>query len=230
MDPSVLKVYQCPYPKIRLGKEYDGGYVIAYMAYIGYRLMLAGGIENDISFEEDFVKKFNVRCVAFDGTINKLPKENTAIEFVKKNIGYENTEQVTNVHDLINAHENIFVKMNIAGGEIPWIKSLSDEQMNKFDQIVIEFHSPFSDNEIDVFDKINKNHVLVHFHGNNCCGTRIHKDVEIPNVFECTYLHKKFFVTPPQLNSDTIPGNLDMKNTSNPEIYIDYPPFVHKPS
>jgi hypothetical protein len=99
--------------------------------------------------------------------------------------------------------------------------------MNKFEQIVMEFHHPFSEREIDVFDKINKSHYLVHFHGNNCCGVRNHYGVIIPNVFECTYLHKKYFTDKPELNTDLIPGNLDMKNTGNDEIYINYPPFVN---
>jgi hypothetical protein len=117
--------------------------------------------------------------------------------------------------------------MDIEGGEIPWIKSLSDEQMNKFEQIVIEFHAPFSKNEIDVFEKINRNHYLIHFHGNNCCGVRNHKGVDIPNVFECTYLNKKHFSNKPGLSKELIPSNLDMKNTRKDEIYINYPPFVN---
>jgi hypothetical protein len=118
--------------------------------------------------------------------------------------------------------------MDIEGGEIPWIKSLSDEQMNKFSQIVMEFHNPFSNEEIDVFDKINKNHILVHFHGNNCANTIIYKNLTMPSVFECTYLHKKFFVNPPKLNASLIPSPLDMPNNNVvKEIFIDYPPFVH---
>jgi hypothetical protein len=228
MDPSVLTVYKCPYPKIRLGKDFDGGYIIADISNVKYEILIAGGIEGDISFEEDFVMKYNIKCLAFDGTINSLPKENSQIDFIKKNIGSDNTTEYTNLHDIININRNIFIKMDIEGGEISWIKSLSNEQMDRFDQIVMEFHNPFSDNEIEVFEKINNNHVLVHFHGNNCCGTRMHRSIEIPNIFECTYLHKKYFTEPPQLNTDLIPGILDMTNTNNKEIYIDYPPFVHK--
>ena len=94
----------------------------------------------------------------------------------------------------------------------------------------MEFHVPFSDKEIDVFDKINKTHYLIHFHGNNCCGVRNHMGVNIPNVFECTFLHKRYFTNVPDLNSDLIPSNLDMKNTRNDEIFINYKPFVHRPS
>ena len=228
MNPSVLTCYKSPFTKCRLGKDYDGGYIIAEIPNIKYTTLLAGGIENDISFEEDFIKKYTVdNAYAFDGTINNLPKEISKITFIKKNIGFENTEKLTNIHDIIDANECIFVKMDIEGGEIPWIKSLSDEQMNKFEQIVMEFHCPFSNTEIEVFDKINKNHYLIHFHGNNNCGIRNHNNVYIPNVFECTYLHKKHFTNIPELNKDLIPSILDMRNTGYDEININYPPFVN---
>ena len=230
MNPSVLTVYKSPFPKIRLGKDFDGGYIIADIPNVNYSLLIAGGICDDISFEEEFVKKYpNSKCIALDGTINNLPSENENenITFIKKNIGFENSDTVTNLNDIINENKDIIVKIDIEGAEIPWIKSLSDNQINKFEQLVMEFHFPFTDNEINVFDKINKNHYLIHFHGNNCCGTRVHNGVVIPNVFECTYLHKKHFTSVPELNTDAIPGVLDMKNTGNDEIYINYPPFVN---
>jgi hypothetical protein len=228
MEPSVLTVYESPFPKKRLGRDNDGGYIIIEIPDIKYSVLLSGGISNDISFEEDFVMKYNVKCLAFDGTIQSLPKENRNIEFIKKNIGFKTTEKTTNLHDIINNYEGIFVKMDIEGHEIDWLKSLTDEQLNKFEQIVIEFHSPFTQKEIIIFDMINKNHILVHFHGNNCCGTHIHKGVIIPIVFECTYLHKKYFNSQVQLNREIIPSQLDMKNVRQfSEIFIDYPPFVN---
>lgn len=229
INNSVLTVYKSPFSKLRLGRDNDGGYIITEIPNINYKTLLVGGINDDISFEEDFIGKYpNLKTFACDGTINNLPKENNKITFIKKNIGFENTSELTNLHDIINENESIFVKMDIEGGEIPWIKSLNNEQMNKFEQIVMEFHYPFSDNEIDVFDKINKNHYLIHFHGNNCGGVRNHKGIIIPDVFECTYLHKKYFTNTPKLNTDLIPSNLDMKNdASKDDIYIDYPPFVN---
>jgi hypothetical protein len=228
MDPSVLTVYKSPFPKVRLGKDFDGGYVIADIPNVNYSLLLACGICNDISFETDFLNKYpNTTCYAYDGTINMLPQQNNKIIFVKKNIGYENDNNTTNLNDMIYTNTGIFIKMDIEGSEIPWLKTLSNQQLNKFEQIVLEFHFPFNDNEKNVFDKINKNHYLVHFHGNNCCGTRLHNDVIIPNVFECTYLHKKYFTSVPELNTDPIPGVLDMKNMYHDEIYINHPPFVN---
>ena len=229
MNPSDLTVYKSPFPKIRLGRDYDGGYVIADIPNIEYDMLLAGGISNDISFEEDFTNKYKDSiCFAFDNTISSLPKQSPNIIFIKQNIGNENNKDVTNLNDLIHVSDCLFIKMDIEGGEFPWLKCLTNKQLNKFEQIVMEFHFPFTDYEKDVFNKINKNHILIHFHGNNCCGVRNHMGVNIPNVFECTYLHKKYFVNKPELNTDLIPGILDMKNIDKDEIFIDYPPFVNK--
>jgi hypothetical protein len=228
MDPNVLTVFKSPFPKIRLGKDNDGGYVICDIPNVKYEILITGGVDDDISFEKDFTNRYNTKCIAFDGTVN-LNEKNENILFVKKNISYVNGENETNLHDLINENKNIFIKMDIEGWEIPWIKSLSLDQMSKFEQIVMEFHDPYSHREIEVFDKLNTTHFLVHFHGNNGCGTRNHRNVIMPNVFECTYLNKKYFLDSVDLNTDKIPSVLDMKNIlKNEEIFITYPPFVHK--
>lgn len=228
MNPQVLTVYKSPFNKKRVGKNNDGGYIIVEIPDVNYDLFLAGGIAYDVSFEEHFLSLYpSVKAYAFDGTINSLPKEIPQLNFVKKNIGDVETDKITNIHSIINEYNNIFVKMDIEGGEVPWIKSLDDKMLNKFDQIVIEFHNPFYAKEIEMFNKINKNHYLIHFHANNCCGVRKHQNVVIPNIFECTYLHKKYFTTVPEKNKEPIPGPLDMKNTKNDEIFINHPPFVN---
>ena len=193
MDPIDLTTYKSPFEKIRLGKVFDGGYIIANIPNV-YSLIISGGILDDISFENDFINKYNVKCVAFDGTIDALPGCNNDITFFKKNISNENNSTTTNLHDIIDSNTSLFLKMDIEGWEIPWIKSLTNDQMNKFEQMVIEFHNPFSKKEKDIFKKINKTHYLIHFHPNNCCGVVNHHGVIIPKYFECTYVHKKYFI------------------------------------
>lgn len=230
IELSALTVFECPFPILRLGKMYDGGYVIADIPNIIYKTFLTGGIDGDSSFEEAFINKYpDVKCFAFDGTINHMPLENSSITFIKKNIGAENNDTVTNLHEYINNNSSIFVKMDIEGGEIPWINSLSEDQVNKFEQIVIEFHFPYTESEIEVFKKINKNHVLIHFHGNNGAELRIHKGVVVPDVFECTYVHKKYFQSRLKLNTTPIPSFIDMENCPpRGDHILNYPPFVHQ--
>lgn len=230
MDPRVLTVYKSPFPKKRLGRNFDGGYVITEIPDIEYSILLGCGIGDDISFEEDFIDKYpNVKSYLFDGTVHKLPTDKENFTFIKKNIDNFNDNNTTNMHDIIDNNDNIFLKMDIEGAEIPWLKGISYQQMNKFKQIVMEFHWPFSDKEIDAFNKINNTHYLIHFHGNNNAGTRNHNGVIIPEVFECTYLHKKYFGLYPEFNTEPIPSGFDMSNSKDAsDIYIDYPPFVFK--
>ncbi len=246
LDTKVLTVYKSPFSKIRLGKDYDGGYIIADIPDVDYSLLISGGISDDISFEEDFCDKYsNVKCFAYDASTQISSSKNKNIVIKKKYIGNTNRPGFTNLHNLINDRkENIFLKMDIEGGEIPWLKCLSNEQLNKFSQIAIEFHRPFTKNEISVFDKINKNHILIHFHGNNCgkknsknykgekhkgFGCHQCKGVFIPGLFECTYLHKKYFTKKPELNTDPIPSPLDMPNAKEHyDININWEPFVNK--
>jgi len=228
-NPYLLTCYKPPFEKIRIGKDYDGGYVICDIPNINYELILGCGVSDDISFEEQFCDKYkNAPCYLYDGSIDSINLINKNMIFIKKNINNFNDENNTNLHDIINKYSNIFLKMDIEGYEIQWIKSLNDEQLNKINQIVIEFHFPFEDYKKDVFNKLNKYFILVHFHGNNCCGIKNHNGINIPNVFECTYLHRKFFNNNYELNTDPIPGILDMKNIIvNDEIFINYEPFVN---
>jgi len=231
MDPNHLIVYKSPFSKVRLGKDYDGGYVICDIPNQSYSLLISGGVCDDISFEEDFIRLFNVPCVAFDGTVSGLPPSSFEhlISFIQKNIGPENSDAVTNMHQLIETGgDHLFLKMDIEGAEFPWFESLTKSHLNRFDQMVVEFHYPFSERESSVFQKINRTHVLVHFHGNAVAGVRIHNSIVFPNVFECTYLHKRHFKKPLQLSDEIIPSCIDMCNggPAMSDIFISYPPFV----
>jgi hypothetical protein len=94
----------------------------------------------------------------------------------------------------------------------------------------MEFHHPFGHKEIEMFQKLNKTHLPIHFHPNNAAGTRIHNGVYFPNVFEVTYIHKRFFPGgKAELNRDYIPNDkVDVRNIGfKEEIWIGHPPFVH---
>jgi len=226
MEPNDLTVYKCPFNKKRVGKNCDGGYIICEIPEIKYNILLAAGVSTDISFEEHLCMLYpNMKCLAFDGTIDNININNNNILFIKKNIGILNDDNTTNLIDYLSPNYNIFLKMDIEGAELSWINSLSSENLNNISQMVIEFHFPFEDHHAEIFKKINVNHVLIHFHANNCCGLKNYKNVNIPNVFECTYIHKKYFFP---LNTMDIPSFLDMPNLGHlHDIHINYPPFVN---
>ena len=229
---ELLKVYESKKnTKIRVGKDYDGGYVIYDNIPTG--ILLSCGISNDDSFEHAFTKKYDCKCIAFDGSIPKLPHPSPDIEFVKKYVGDKNNRNYTNLHDLISKHRNIILKMDIEGGEYPFLNSISRKQLNKINMIMIEFHSSrgqwglFDDKKIGCFDILNKTHVLCHIHANNSIKPKEYNGVKVPQVFECLYVKKKF-VKDAKLNTERMPSKLDMRNVkSKPEISMNYPPFVN---
>ena len=57
--------------KIRLGKNYDGGYVVSKKAVLNSKNLISFGVYDDWSFESDFIKNNNkINIFLFDGTIN----------------------------------------------------------------------------------------------------------------------------------------------------------------
>lgn len=180
-DINSLKVYDLNINKLRIGnKNGDGGYVI--IPQDNYDLFLSGGISYDISFEEEFINMYNIDCEAFDGSVSGIPTKNNHINFHKKYIGNCNSDTETNLHSFIENSNNIFLKMDIEGGEFPFFSSLTDDQLIKFKQIVIEIHFPNTKEKFDIINRLSKYHYLVHIHGNNFQKKTKLKDLENGNI------------------------------------------------
>ena len=237
-------VYETSYEKVRIGKLNDGGYVICKLPGT-YDIVISGGISDDISFESHLCSEYNdLKCIAFDGSINNLPNLNDKITFVKKYLGKDETETTTNLKAYLSQYKDVFMKIDIEGHEFRIIPELGDF-MNRVKQLVIEIHTPgditlhpdyFKGlHDIDhpfmfkMFELINKTHTLVHFHANNGCKMHSHQGFILPNVFECTFIRNDF-VTTKVPNSKNFPTELDMPNCSYLSDYtIDFYPFVCKP-
>lgn len=243
---DLLKIYDYDKKK-RLGNNEDGGYVIGLInqIYDGY---FSCGVNTEESFSRDFINKYDYlnsyNSFAFDGTINKYPEEylsNERIKFIKKNINIFNNENNTNLDEYLENKSNLFLKMDIEGHEFKWLNNISENNLNKFSQIVIEFHGIASNyykhpraeegvsttdiEKKNVFDKLNKYFYTIHAHGNNWI-----KVIDgIPDVLELTFINKRC-VNNIELNKIPFPQkNLDYPNTIKfDEIILDYYPFVNK--
>ena len=224
MNLDHFLVYKSPYEKIRLGKNNDGGYIICDIPNINYDIFLSGGIETDISFEEDFLTKYPniLECIAFDGSISNLPHHNPKIHHIKKHLGYYDSLNTSTLNEYFEKYNNIFLKLDIEGGEEDLFQSISDNNLKKIKQLVIEFHNS---NEEEIPKRLAKTHWLIHFHPNNSVSLGYNG---VPNIFECTYILKS---NDDQLkyNTDPIPNPLlDMPNSlHNSDIILSGYPFIH---
>jgi hypothetical protein len=236
-----LVIYHVSLQKIRIGKPYDGGYVVFDLSG-DYDAIISGGIANDISFEQAVLKYHPVPCFAYDGTIDRLPENDPRIIFIRKNIGKEESETLSNLHGTLNPYSNVFMKIDIKGHEFRLFPTFSEEKMKKIKQLVVKIHTP-GDIQLHpnyfkglsdithtymfaMLEKINRTHTLVHLHPNNGCKTHWVDGIMLPNVFECTFIRNDFVGTK-QPNTNIIPQFIDMPNVpSQPIILFDHYPFV----
>ena len=238
---ELLEVYEYKNKK-RYGDKKDGGYVIGILEN-QYDCYISCGIGNNESFTRDFLNEHNYLskndCYAFDGTINDYPyKYSKNITFIKKNINNYNDEFNTDLTEIIKKYKNIFLSVDIEGGEYDWLLSLNNELLNNISQIAIEFHGICSglksnqdNNIIKTLKKLSDKFNLIHAHGNNF-GLILNN---IPDIIELTYINKSF-IKELRLNNEILPiKNLDYPNCKKYyDINLGFYPFtnnlyVHSP-
>lgn len=153
---------------MRLGKENDGGYIMVDNFQSNGGIAYSFGLNDDVSWDSDMAAR-GYEIFMYDPTIDGLPQENERFHFFKAGIG---------------------------GAEWNFLKSVSSETLNKFDQIVFEFHSvirPKTQDQTNAVvagvEKINRTHSLVHLHPNNYDAFLILDDkILFPSTFELTYV------------------------------------------
>jgi len=234
---NTLILYNSPFQKKRVGKDNDGGYVIVDLPG-DYDILISGGIADDISFEQTLLKEYpNLICHAFDGTINYIPKCERLI-FFKKNLGNKQETNLTNLQEYSD-YNNIFMKIDIEGHEF---RLLHNFPLKCVKQLIIEIHSPgdiqlfpnyfkglqdiTNDNMFNLLNKINETHTLVHFHANNGCKIQKIDGIDLPHVFELTYIRNDFILEKIK-NTTSLPTDLDQKNIKDkPDYFLSGFPYT----
>ena len=242
-NSDLFKVYKFD-NKIRLGP--DSGCVIGHLD-INYDCYISAGISENDDFILEFMKKYNIpkeKTFYFDGTIENIPSNlQDKVTFYKKNISYTNTDITSNLTHYCEMYDKIFLKMDIEGCEWEWLSFMDENKLNKFVEIIIEFHgftNASCHNQFTMHDfncsyiqklkcieKLNKTHYLIHAHGNNY---DVVSNNGLPNVMEFVYINKNQFAGIPELNQETLPiKGLDFPNNKYcPDIDLNFYPFVHE--
>jgi hypothetical protein len=161
--------------KIRIGRKYDGGYVILN-DFKNVKIAYSFGISREISFDKGLADK-NIDVFMYDHTISKLPYENHRFHWKKIGLASEKVKEknMKTLDELIreNNHsneKNMILKIDIEASEWNIFQNLSISTLKQFKQIVGEFH--FNDKNkliyLDILKKIQITHQIIHLHCNNC--------------------------------------------------------------
>lgn len=191
-------------PMIRIGNNVtDGGYVIPQCAVDSVDGVLSLGLGDDWSFDDHFhqlrpdctihsydstieVGEFDQNLLnqyrkTFQNNVRHFP-ENVGKQFIRS----EFTELTTAIDRLDK--DNIFLKMDIEGGEYTLTKDICDNQ-SRIAGMVIEYHGAASTSKhcfLEELPLLTEYYQVVHIHANNS-GPVING---FPDYLELTFLRK----------------------------------------
>ena len=200
--------------KIRIGVPGDGGYVIGDLP--SSNGLFSYGCDDNIRFERAYHEKYGAHCWVFDHTIKGITDKPDFITFYKQGVGPQKTAELDTIDNQVGDRDcsNLFAQIDIEGYE--WITLKDSKKLVEFSQVIVEFHMraqlPRS-YILDTLRHMNKHFVCIHIHGNNC-PLQPWLDINLPQVFECTYIRKDLVAdAAPDMAQYPIEG-LDYPNSS----------------
>jgi hypothetical protein len=237
---ELLRVYDVGSPKLRMGCEYDGGYVINEILLKKSTGLINIGVGGNDTFEEEWFKATNTPVEMFDESWDcpnicaKFPDDvDKKIFYTKKNVG--NEESNIPLRDILRDKQDVLLKVDIEGGEYTVFDNI---MLDNVSGLILEVHglqNPTCQQKLSELVLLNfRDLVLFHIHSNVHGGTFtyqtpfIHNNQqgmleakEFPNVLELTFVHSKF-VEEKKLETSKFPDErYDRTNNINyPDINL----------
>jgi hypothetical protein len=230
---ALLSPMEIPGAKcVRVGKNYDGGYVMVDDFQKKIDAAYSFGISNDVSWDEEIADR-GVDVFMYDHTIRQLPKLHPRFHYFKTGVtGLKKRAGLKTLGELIakNGHmacKNLILKMDIESCEWDVLNEVAQDAMNQFSQIVVEFHgfTIFDGVKhkmfVDVLGKINQTHQSFHVHANNLGHPFWIADLVLPETLEVTYVRRIDYRDRFAKNVRQFPTEIDQPNVEDlPDIYL----------
>ena len=218
--------------KARFGCTHDGGYILLD-DFAGVDTAFSFGIATNKSWDVDIASR-GVTVYQFDHTVDAPINDNLHIIFAKKKISTdffvgpesESLPSLIAQHDKHNPRPNILLKMDIENAEWDVLDTTPSELLDRFTQIVAEFHyfqglaePHWRALSARVLKKLSDHYEVVHIHANNFGGFSIIANVVVPNVLEVTFANRHVYSF--SETDEVFPGLLDSPNDpTQPDMYL----------
>jgi hypothetical protein len=235
---EALNVYNVFSPKMRIGNNSDGGYIInETLSEVTTKLISIGmGLED--SFEREWFRRFKTPIEAYDGTYvcQTLCSEfsenvNKDIFYVKQNVGYQQENIPINV--ILDKKSNVLLKVDVEGAEYNIFDNVALN--SNVVGVLLEVHDLYKkenrDKLIDLVQNKFSDFLLFHIHGNVWGSTFTlnlsktgNTGLEIPNfpiTLELSFINKRLLANY-ELETQPFPvPGLDFSNNSEkPDINL----------
>jgi hypothetical protein len=209
----------------RFGSKHDGGYVI--LNDITNRdFLLSFGVGDNVDFEEEFSKICSGSHL-YDHSIPSLPKQIENTVFYNEFIGRTPDIDLKTAISRLPQTSNLILKIDIEGSEWQLLADATEQELNLFRQIIIEFHNIskltnplFAAKAESVINKLSNLFWIINIHGNNNGDYFIIENTPIPDVIEVSFLNKSLNprVGEQQIVQSEIEYFSKLNSPCNPEI------------
>lgn len=204
--PALFQPFHCSDLQ-RLGKPYDGGYLVNKHDIRKSNTLVSFGVDDDVSFEKQFVGLQECLGYLYDRESKIDHANDLRLQIIKKHVVRDVSAQ-----EVFKGLDDVFLKCDIEGDEYFLLNYLINHY-KQFTGAVIEFHQIEKQERLQqVANFIAKFRLpLVHIHINNWFFYKL-PEISAPSVIELTFSSSENLSYKPDLN---FPHALDMPN--NPD-------------
>lgn len=228
-----LRIYDPILQKVRIGNNWDGGYVVALQSLGRSAALFSYGVGTDISFEKAYVDATNRTAYCYDHTISDIGIEDKykyKLFYHKEGISgipTENCDNFINHYKKMGLTDRVLFKADTEGAEYEFILNTDISELAKITTgLVFEFHYLQDPNRqkqfFECMHKLNEHFYLCHVHGNNYSqnfaydepipNSEYVRQYLLPEVIELTFVNKDL-VREPIIDKRVYPNEyLDRKN------------------
>ena len=196
-----LRPLDCGIELIRVGSDFDGGYLIPDDLE-GIEYCFSPGVSAIADFESQLAER-HIHSFLADYSVPAPPIARPEFTFDKKYLGAVNEGPFWTLARwkdkyLKDYAGDLILQMDIEGAEYEVLLSTPDLLLDQFRIVVVEFHE--LGRLIDAFnlrfmsscfEKLLQSFFVVHIHPNDCSEIVRFGEIEIPTTLEITLLHKR---------------------------------------
>ena len=215
-------------PKVRLGPHCDGGYVMLDPGRGGVAYSL--GISTYAPWDMEMAER-GFKVHQYDASIADTPTPHHNIIFHPYFI-MDRDELPDNARRLLPEltangdwnQKDIILQIDVEGAEWEIFAAMGERALNKFRQIIVEFHGlEFNMEKLAILEKLRVTHTPVHVHYNNCGQTfqSINNFIYHPKLLEISYARNEDYTFTPCNNY--FPTPMDAPNVQDkPDVPIGF--------
>lgn len=216
--------------KIRIGSESDGGYVMLD-DFEAVDLALSFGVDTNVDWDLAIAER-GIAVQQFDHTVCASPVSHPLLGFRRKRVvgSRPMVSDVTIASILAEAgvarDASVILKCDIEGDEWFVLRHCAPEQLQRFSQIIIEFHDfaraideDWSQTALEVLSKLTAHFAVFHVHGNNWRPLISIGGELFPDVLEVSLASRSRYAF--SASKELFPTPLDRPNDPvSPDLYL----------